>query len=120
MADLGGETLDRARNDGERREEEGVAVARDDLGRDRLRRQAELLRDMLFDRRRDIGEGADGAGDGASRDVAARLLQPVPRALELRVVAGELQAEGRGLGMDAVTAADGERHLVLDGATLEH
>src|SRR6185295_15742690 len=35
------------------------------------------------------------------------------------VVAGELEAEGRGLGMDAVAAADGRRQLVLDGAPLQ-
>ncbi len=35
------------------------------------------------------------------------------------VVAGELQAEGGGLGMDAVAAADGERVLVLEGAALQ-
>jgi len=34
-------------------------------------------------------------------------------------VAGQLDAEGRGLGMDAVAAADGERVLVLQGAFLE-
>ena len=34
-------------------------------------------------------------------------------------MAGELQAEGGRLGMDAVAAADGERALVLEGAALQ-
>ena len=38
MPDLGRQPLDRARHDGERREIDGVAVARDDLGRHRLDR----------------------------------------------------------------------------------
>ncbi len=52
-----------------RREIDGVAVARDDLGRDRLGHEAELLRDMLLDGGIDIGEGADRAGNGAGRDL---------------------------------------------------
>ena len=41
------------------------------------------------------------------------------RALELGVGLGELEAEGGGLGVDAVRAADGRRQLVLEGAALE-
>ena len=40
-------------------------------------------------------------------------------AVELGIGLRELQAEGRRLGMDAVRAADGRRHLVLEGAALE-
>ena len=43
----------------------------------------------------------------------------VARARELGVEAGELQAEGRRLGMDAVAAADADRVLVLEGAALQ-
>ena len=56
-----------------RGEEHGVAVARNDLGRDRLRLEAHFLGDMLFDARVDIGEGADRAGNGASGDFLARM-----------------------------------------------
>src|SRR6185437_13519142 len=80
VADLGGEPLDRAGDDGERGEVEGVAIARDDLRRDRLGREAELRCDMLLDRGRDIGEGADRARDGAGGDLAARALQAAARA----------------------------------------
>ena len=72
-----------------------------------------LLRDVLLDRGVDVGEGADRAGDGAGRDLGARRHQPRAVAGELGVVAGELEAEGRRLGMDAVAAADGQRVLVL-------
>ncbi len=48
-----------------------------------------------------------GAGDGAGRDLGPRCDQPGAVAGEGGVVAGQLHAEGRGLGMDAVAAADG-------------
>ncbi len=74
---------------------------------------------MGLDARIDVGEGADGAGDGAGGDLRARRLQPRLRAREGGVVAGELEAEGGRLGMDAVAAADGRRELVLEGAPLQ-
>ena len=58
----------------------GVAVARDDLGRDRLRLQAHGLGDMRFDARIDLREGADRAGNRAGRDLLARGDQPFARA----------------------------------------
>jgi hypothetical protein len=67
-----GEALHRRGDDAERREEHRVAVARDHLGRDRLRHEAHRFRDMFFDARIDLREGADGAGDGAGRDFLAR------------------------------------------------
>ena len=96
-----------------------MAVARDHLGRDRLDREAQLLRDMLFDARIDVGEGADGAGDRAGRDFLARRDQALLCAIELGIGLRELQAEGRRLGVDAVRAADGRRHLVLERALLQ-
>ncbi len=120
MADLDGEPLDRAGDDAERREEHGMAVARDHLGRDRLDFEAELGRDMRLDCRIDIGEGADRARDGAGRDILAGGDQAVAVAREFGVEPGELEAEGGRLGVDAVTATDGQRHLVLEGPALEH
>ena len=96
-----------------------MTVARDDLRGDRLDGEAELLRDMLLDPRIDVGEGADRPRDGAGRDLGARRDQPGAVAGEGRVVAGQLDAEGRGLGMDAVAAADGQRVLVLQRALLQ-
>jgi hypothetical protein len=46
VADLGGDTLDGRGDDAERCEVHGVAVARDDLGRDRLDGEAELFGNM--------------------------------------------------------------------------
>ena len=55
----------------------------------------------------------------AGRDLLARRDQALAGARELGVGVGELQAEGRRLGVDAVAAADGRRHLVLEGARFE-
>ena len=82
--------------------------------------QAELGRDMLFDRGRNVGEGADRAGNRAGGDVVARRDQPLAVAREFGIGLRELEAEGRRLGMDAVAAADGRRQLVLECAALEH
>ena len=75
VADFGRQPLDRGGDDAERREIHGVAVARDDLGRDRLDRQAHRLGDMRLDARIDMREGADRAGDGAGGDLLARALR---------------------------------------------
>ena len=119
VADLDRQPLDRGGDHGERREEHGVTVAGDDLGRDRLDRQPHLLGDVFLDVRIDVGEGADGAGDGAGRDLALRLDQAQLGALELGIGLGELQPEGRRLGVDAVRAADRRRRLVLEGAAAD-
>jgi hypothetical protein len=58
-----------------------VAVARDDLRRDRLDLEAQLLGDIAPRPRIDIGEGADGAGDGAGGDFLARGDQALAGAL---------------------------------------
>ncbi len=50
------------------------------------------------------------------RDLGARADEPLLGAKEFGVGVGELEAEGRGFGVDAVRAADGRRHLVLEGA----
>ena len=57
--------------------------------------------------------------DGAGRNFGARRVQPRLGARELGVGLRELEAEGRGLGMDAVAAADRGRELVLEGALLQ-
>ncbi len=72
MADFGGQPLDRGGDDAERGEIHGMAVARNDLGRDRLDGEAHLVRHMGFDARIDLRESADRAGDRAGRDLGAR------------------------------------------------
>ena len=82
-------------------------------------REPHLRRDMRLDTRVDLRERADRAGDRAGRDLLARRDQAFPGARKLRVSLRELQPERHRLGMDAVRAADGRRHLVLEGAALE-
>ena len=101
----------------ERREIHGVAVARDHLGRDRLghrgpssRRHALRPADRYWRRcrpRRKWRRWRFRRGRATSRG---------PAAGEFGIGLGELEAEGGGLGMDAVAAADGERVFVLDRA----
>jgi len=77
--------------------------------------------DMRLHPRIDLREGADGARDRAgSRLPCGRLTSRSRRAArEFRVGVGELQPERHRLGMNAVGAADGRRHLVLEGALLQ-
>ena len=103
----------------ERGEEHRVPVARDHLGRDRLDREPQLRRHVRLDRRVDVGEGPDRAGDRADRDLRPRRPQPRPVAVHLGVGLGELQPEGGGLGVDAVAAPDGRGQLVLVGPPLQ-
>ena len=119
MADLGRQPLDRAGDHAERGEVHGMAIARNDLGGDRLHPQPHLLRHIGFDPRIDLGEGADRPGNRAGRDFAARRREALSGAGELGVGIRELEPEGGGLGMDAVRAADGRGELVLAGAALE-
>jgi len=76
VADLGGQVLQGRGHDGERCEERGVPVARDDLRGDRLDRKPELAGDVLLDPGIDIGKGAHRPRDGAGRDLGARCHQP--------------------------------------------
>ena len=63
----------------------GMAVARDDLGRDRLDGEPHLLGDMRLDARIDLREGADRAGNRAGRDLLPRRDQPLARAREFGI-----------------------------------
>ena len=94
----------------------GVAVARDHLRRDRLGAEAQRAGDVFLDARIDVGEGADRARDRGGRDFLAGGMEPPAGAGEFGVGVGELQAEGRRLGVDAVAAPDGRGQLVLLGA----
>ncbi len=119
MAHFRGEALDRGGDHAERGEIHGVTVAGDNLGRDRLDLEAHLLGHVFFDARIDIGEGADRAGDGAGGNLPLGLDEAQLAALEFRIGLSELETEGRGLRMNAVGAADGRRHLVLESPALD-
>jgi hypothetical protein len=96
-----------------------VAVAGDDLGRNRLDAKPHGLGDVLFHTRIDLREGADRTGNGAGRDLLARGDKSFACAREFRISLRQLEAEGGRLGMDAVRAADGRRVFVLKSAALE-
>ena len=74
---------------------------------------------MFFHARVDLGKGADGARDGAGGDFLAGGDQAVAGAGKFRVGIGQLEPERHRLGMDAMGAADGRGHLVLEGTLLE-
>ncbi len=119
VADFRGQVFHGRGDHAQRREEHGVAVAGDHLGRNRLWRQAHLFGHVFLDEGVDVGEGADGAGNGAGCDFVARVFQAPARALEFRIEPRQLQAHGRRLGMDAVAAAHDRGHLVFKGAGLQ-
>ena len=119
VADFRRQPLDRRRDDAQRGEIHGVAVARNDLGRDRLDLESHLTRHVGFDPRIDLGKSSDRAGDRAGRDLGACRDQALLGAGKLGIGDGELQPERGRLGMDAVGAADGRREFVFAGAALE-
>ena len=119
VADFGRQPLYGGGDDAKRGEKGGVPVARNDLCGDRLDGETHLCGDMGLDRGIDIGEGADGAGNRAGRYLLARGDQPAPGPGEFGIMAGELDAEGGRLGVDAMAAPDGQRHLVLKRALLQ-
>ena len=83
-----------------------MTVARHDLGRYRLGLQTEALEDLGLELRRSRRVGADGARNRAGRGLIERPLEPIGVAPGLEREARELDAEGRGLGVNAVGAAD--------------
>ena len=113
MADFHREVLDGRRHERASIEEVRVPVPGNDLRRVWLDVQAQSISDVDLDRRIDIGEGANSAGDRAGRHLVDRLRQPVVTAMDQRVVTGELQAECRRLGVNGVAAPDGRHVLEL-------
>ena len=105
-----------ARGDGERRHQLGVAVALDHLRRHRRGLEAEPLADARLDRRIEVRERPDGAGNLADRDDVAGAQHAIEVALQLGVPERQLQAEGHRLGVHAVRAPDHRRPPMLVGA----
>ena len=116
MADLGGDLVERAGEDGECGDVGGVAVALDDLRCDVDGLEAELGADGLFVLGLEVAEGADGSGELADAEVFGGGVEAGEVALHLGVPEEELEAEGGGFGVDAVGAADDGGVLELDGA----
>ena len=116
MADLGGEALEAGPCKRDRAQQLGVPVARHDLGRDVLLRQAKPPQHGGLDLRPVCRVGAHGAREGANRHPLHGVLQPAQVPVGLEREPGELEAECRGLGVDAVRASHAERVHVLTGA----
>ena len=109
VADLGGEALEAGAGERDRLQQLGVAVARDDLGGDGLARAGRARSSTLRLVGRRVGRvGADRAADRADRGLREGALEPVGVAVRLEGVAGQLEAERRRLGVDAVGAADAD------------
>jgi hypothetical protein len=111
--------LDRRRDHAKGGKIHRVAVARDHLGRDRLRRQTHRPGDVFFHARVDLRKGADSARDRACRDILARGDEAFAGAAEFGIGVGELQPERHRLGVNGMGAADGRRHFVLEGAPFQ-
>ena len=116
VAQLGGEPVERARRHGQRRDQLGVAVAGDHLRRRRLRAEPELRHDLRLEIGREHRVRPDRSGELADADPGERVREALLVAAALEGVPGELQAERRRLGVDAVRAPDAERVGVLDGS----
>src|SRR5580698_3952397 len=114
MANFSGEPLDRTRDHCKRHKIGGMAVARNDLTRNRLDLQAQRMRDVRFDLRGDVGERPDRAGYGADRDFLACSNETRARTSKLRVITCELETESRGFRVNAMAAADRDRVLVFE------
>ena len=119
MAHLGREPFNPAGNHGERREESRVTVTRDYLCGNRFHRQTQLARDKGLHTRINAGKGANRAGNGTGGHFGTRRHQPGAVAGEFRVMPGQFQAEGGGLGMDAMAAADGGGEFMFHRAGLQ-
>ena len=113
-ADLERELLERRGGDGERRQQLRVTIALDHLRRHRGRLEPEPPADVGLDRRRQVREGADRAGELADADRRPGAAHALDVAAELGVPQRQLQAERHRLGVDAVGAADHRRRPVLD------
>ena len=113
MADLGGESLDAGARQRDRLQQLGVAVARDDLGRDGLALESQPRQHPLLELRRGRRIGADRARQRADRGLRERPLEPLRVAVGLEREPGELDPESGRLGVDPVGAPDAQRVDVL-------
>ena len=113
MADLGGEAVERRGGERERREQFGVSIAGDHLRRDRIRLQSQSLASDAFDLGIDLGVRADRSGQLPDTIRLERVRDAAPCAVQLECPACELPAEGGGLRMNAVRAADTDGVTVL-------
>ncbi len=106
MADFERDLFERRGEQRERGDPGRMAVARDHLRGDVGRLQAQARADFLFGFGADVAEGSDGARNFADAQIFGGGVQAREIALHLVVPQREFQAEGDGLGVHAVGAAD--------------
>ena len=116
VADLHREALDGAAGHGDGGQEGGVPVALHDLRAGRVDGEAQGRQRGRLDLRRQLRVGAHGPGDLARGQVGRGRPQARARPVQLEGPGGQLEAEGDGLGVDAVGAAHHQRAGVLPGA----
>ena len=97
----------------------GVAVALDYLSCNRYGSQPQFGADCFFVLGLEVAEGADGSGELADAEVFGGGVEAGEVALHLGVPEEELEAEGGGFGVDAVSAADDGGVLELESALFE-
>ena len=120
VADFQGNFFERSGNQRQHAEILRVAIALNHLGRDGSHLQAELPADFLFDFGPEVRSIADGAGDFSKFHVMGGFAETGDVALIFSEPVGDLQAEGDGLRMNAVSAADLGSVLELVGAQVEN
>ena len=119
VTDLDGNFIERAAENGEGADVGCMAIALDDLGCDGSRLETELLADALFVLRLEVSEGAHGARELADAHVLCSSGEARKVTLHFGIPVEQLEAEGRGLGMNAVRTADGGRVLEFEGPPLQ-
>ena len=117
VADLEREPLERRREECERVQHLGMAVALEDLRGARSGLEPEALAGDPLDLGIGRGVGADGARELADPHSFERPGDARAVTLEREGPAGELETEGGGLGVDAVRAADRQGLAMLLGAS---
>ena len=96
-----------------------MAVALNDLAGDGGGFESEAGADFFFELGGEVGEDADGAGEFSDAHVFGGGAKAGDVALGFRVLVGEFESEGDGLGVDAVSAADLGRVFEFPGAAGE-
>ena len=120
MAELRRETVEPARCDGHLRKQLRMPVPRNDLGCGRLDGKAEVVEHLRFERRIEHRVGSDRPGQGSDARAGDRCRESLLISSALERKTCELEAERRGLGVDAVGAPDGDGLPLLQSAFAEH
>ncbi len=111
--------LEETRDERQRRDPRGVAVAGDHLRGDRGGLEGQSCADLLFRIGRDVTEGADRAGKLADAQIVGGGFQALAPAHQLVIPQGEFQAEGDRLGMNTVGAPDLHGVFVFESPAAE-